>query len=262
MRFAQLRQCIVLSMALCAAGTTIHAQQAVNQPPTAPQAAQPERFEVASIRPSHPDPEHIAVNRPGSAYFRDHHVPLTVVIAQAYLVDSSHIKALEWMTDQCYDIDAKAEGDAPRSNEQFAPMLRQMLEEHLHMKAHRVTHEQSGYALVAAKTGAKLQPADEKSTSGKGIFILKDRLSMPSASLQTLASLLAHMLDAPIVDRTSIAGNYVFDLSFAPINDENSTKPSLVTALEEQFGLKLVPEKNIPIDELVVDSADRTPTEN
>jgi uncharacterized protein (TIGR03435 family) len=46
------------------------------------------------------------------------------------------------------------------------------------------------------------------------------------------------------------------------MDDANSTKPSLTTALEEQFGLKLASEKNIPVDEVVVDSADRTPTEN
>lgn len=262
MRFAQFRQRFVFAMALCSTSTVVYAQQAVNQPTTTPPAVQSEHFEVATIRLNHPDPEHVLVNPPGSAYFRDHNVPLAMVITQAYRVDSDRVRAPEWMKDQCYDIEAKAEGDAPRSSEQFAPMLRQLLEERLHLKAHRETKEQSGYALVVAKNGARLTPVDGKNAQGRGAYILKDRFSMPSASLATLAALLAHFLGRPVADRTNIAGNYAFDLGFAPINEENASKPSLVTALEERYGLRLVPEKGIPVEVLIVDSADRTPTEN
>jgi uncharacterized protein (TIGR03435 family) len=263
MRFAQLRQRVVLSMALCAAGTSIHAQQAANHPATTPQAAQPERFEVASIRPSHADPKHARNNKPGSARYSARNVPLRILIAEAYDVDSDHIRSPHWIEEQYYDIEAKAEGDAPRTHKQFAPMLRQLLEERFHMSAHHETIYKAGYALVIAKGGPTLKAVDPKlSDREKNYYISRGNIHLPGASLDSFAGILGLTLGKPATNKTGIAGNYFFNLEFAPINDENSTKPSLVTALEEQFGLKLVPEKNIPIDELVVDSADRTPTEN
>lgn len=265
MRFAQRGRAVVFSMVLCtlfAVGRTSFAQQTIEQPATAPQTAQPERFEVASIRPSHPAPEQFALNKAGSAHYSARNVPLNILIAQAYDVDSDHIKSPPWMEEQYYDIEAKAEGDAPRTYKQFGPMLRQLLEERFHMKAHHETIYKAGYALVVAKGGSMLKSADKKSAASKENFILKDRLMMPDASLDSFAGILGHMLGKPTIDKTGIAGNYFFNIEFAPINDENSAKPSLVTALEEEFGLKLVPEKNIPVEVLVVDSADRTPTEN
>jgi uncharacterized protein (TIGR03435 family) len=64
-----------------------------------------------------------------------------------------------------------------------------------------------------------------------------------------------------VVDRTGLTGTYDFTLSYAPANDPNSSLPDFFTALQEQLGLKLQPQK-IPVDFLVIDHTDRVPTEN
>jgi uncharacterized protein (TIGR03435 family) len=38
--------------------------------------------------------------------------------------------------------------------------------------------------------------------------------------------------------------------------------PSLLNALEKQLGLKLVKTRNVPVDIIVIDHADKVPTEN
>jgi uncharacterized protein (TIGR03435 family) len=46
-----------------------------------------------------------------------------------------------------------------------------------------------------------------------------------------------------------------------PQNDPKSDLPDLFTAVQEQLGLKLESQK-VPVDYLVIDHLERTPTEN
>jgi uncharacterized protein (TIGR03435 family) len=65
-----------------------------------------------------------------------------------------------------------------------------------------------------------------------------------------------------VIDRTGLAGEFNFELEFAPFDSESpadSTAPSLFTALQE-LGLRLETTK-APLDALVIDHAER-PSEN
>jgi uncharacterized protein (TIGR03435 family) len=94
--------------------------------------------------------------------------------------------------------------------------------------------------------------------------------------------------DAPrVADRTGLAGVYEFTLEFAggtgiaptsllgslqraqnpdaPVASEplgSGGGPTLFNALEKQLGLRLRKTKDVPVDMLVVDHADKTPTDN
>jgi len=84
---------------------------------------------------------------------------------------------------------------------------------------------------------------------------------------------LANMLSAPIanlgrpvIDKTSLTGEWDFDLAttFAPASPNaaasDNAPPSVFVALQEQLGLKLEPTK-ATVKVLVIDSAEH-PTEN
>ena len=84
---------------------------------------------------------------------------------------------------------------------------------------------------------------------------------------------LARMMTVPagriIVDKTGLTGGYDFDLEFTPDPAAaggqppaaaTDAAPSLFTALEEQLGLKLLPQRG-PVEMLVIDRVER-PTEN
>jgi uncharacterized protein (TIGR03435 family) len=78
----------------------------------------------------------------------------------------------------------------------------------------------------------------------------------------------------PVLDKTGLTGKYDFNLDFtqddrtsadgpspAVDNTAEPGPPDLFTALQQQLGLKLE-EKKGPVDVLVVDRAEKTPSEN
>jgi uncharacterized protein (TIGR03435 family) len=107
-------------------------------------------------------------------------------------------------------------------------------------------------------------------------------------TMQKLASDISNILDAPVTDATGIEGGYDFTLTFTaepksaqgivlsprpPLaspdppagGDEASAPmehPLLRDALREQLGLELRPIKNVPVDVVIIDSANKVPTEN
>jgi uncharacterized protein (TIGR03435 family) len=87
---------------------------------------------------------------------------------------------------------------------------------------------------------------------------------MRGVTMGVLANLLSAQfanLGRPVVDRTSLAGEFDFDLetTFAPASTNpapDAAAPSVFVALQEQLGLKLEPTR-MPVKVLVVDSAER-----
>ena len=61
--------------------------------------------------------------------------------------------------------------------------------------------------------------------------------------------------------RPAVSGTFDFTMEFAPDERDTADKPSLFTALPQQLGLKLEAAKG-PVEVLVIDHADKAPTEN
>jgi len=221
-------------------------------------------FEVASIRLSNSDPVPFdASNEPLSRFpnnrFYSRNLPLTLVLGIAFGVDQRRIDgASAWLSTQNYFIEAKVDGDRQLTKEQMQPLLQNLLAQRLGLKAHLESRLVAGYEMVVAKGGAKLQPT--KGESGFG-SITPNQLSGSKVDAPSLAQFLSYAVHQPVVDKTGLTGSYDIKLSYAPPNDPNSTLPDIFTAVQESLGLKLEPAK-VPVDYLIIDHIDRTPTEN
>ena len=90
---------------------------------------------------------------------------------------------------------------------------------------------------------------------------MADGLRAQNIPMRSLAAMLSHPIGGPVVDKTEIAGNYDFKLSYAPEGATDSTLPSIFTAVQDQLGLKLEPQK-VPVEMLVIDHVEKVPTEN
>ena len=101
------------------------------------------------------------------------------------------------------------------------------------------------------------------------------RLEVRNGTMTALANTLARMLGRPVVDLTALTGRYDFDLEYSS-EDSNGMRMaapsggSLPSAAEpgvsifgsiQQVGLKLDAQK-LPLKAIVVDRAEKTPTEN
>jgi len=156
---------------------------------------------------------------------------------------------------------AKPEGGIKLTREQLRPLLQDLLAQRFHLAVHRETRLVSGYALVVAKLGAKLQP-----TKGGVAPNWRDNFSpsnLKGRNLTTafLAQQLTPVAGLPCVDRTNLTGNYDISVEYNADLEHDSPLPSLFTALQESLGLKLESQR-VPVDFLVIDHIDRAPTEN
>jgi uncharacterized protein (TIGR03435 family) len=71
--------------------------------------------------------------------------------------------------------------------------------------------------------------------------------------MELLAGYVGNRLGRIVLDKTRLSDSYDFTLDWVPDQAPESSAPSLVTALREQLGLRLEPQKN-PMEVLVIDS--------
>ncbi|MEO5926558.1 MAG: TIGR03435 family protein [Bryobacteraceae bacterium] len=165
-----------------------------------------------------------------------------------YEIDDRNWSSLKAET---FDILAKAEGDAVLTRDQFRPLFQALLAERFHLKFHRETKEMSSLALSLAKTGSKLKSSDP---DAKGSMMLKGAtMTINAWSMNQLAQYFSVTQGQPVLDRTGLDGRYDFHLTWS---ETESAYPTLVTALEEQLGLKLEKRRE-PIQMFIVDSVER-----
>ena len=231
----------------------------ISAQPQAPPAPQP-AFEVATVRPSPPNHGYTSISPFGTARFTATNASLAYLIQLAYEIDARNqlTGKPDWLDSTYFDISAKAEDDTQLTYEQVKPLLQQLLQQRFHLVTHTEEKTLPGYALVVAKDGPKLHPS---TTETPYAYIFAGKFRLQNSTMQSFAGVLTNPIGRPIVDKTGIPGNYDFKIDYAPDNATDSPLPSLFTAIEEQLGLKLEPQK-VPIVQVVIDHIDKTPTEN
>jgi uncharacterized protein (TIGR03435 family) len=233
--------------------------------------AQP-AFDAASIRASdqsgNEDP-HIQTS-PGSLTI--HGMSLRFCIQWAYGLQPSQLSGPAWLKDVGFDIVAKAA--QPVGDETLRLMLRTLLTQRFGLKVHTAQKELQLYALTVVTGGPKFQ---ESATQGPPSHAREKggAMAVQRTSMAELAQELSGPLNRPVIDATGLKGRYDFRIDTLPyveaVATSNGIKEDqlgeldltsiLMTALKEQLGLKLEPRKD-KADILVVDQAERVPTEN
>ncbi len=244
-------------------------------------------FEVASIKPSGPNSIRGSDGGPGS---RD---PERYIFGKARLGDliflayglrfEGQISGPGWITDEnsAYDLAVKMPKGTTKAK--FQIMLRNLLSERFKLAVHIQPKEFPVYDLVIAKSGPKLKesgsaPEDDRHIDGfpdlpPGQPAMANTFGTGAmAHLRTRQQTMARFTlfvsnheDRQVIDKTGLTAQYDFMLAYTfggPASSPGDTSaPFLREALEEQLGLKLVDSKAI-FDVIIVDHAERTPTEN
>lgn len=236
-------------------------------------------FEAISVKES--SGTRIPVQWQG-AHFVAGAIPLQTLLAVAYQVPLYQLADLpEWVRTVRYEITAVA-SRAPTASEQRL-FLRALLEERFRILARVETQERPVYAMVMARSDGRLgsglrvssvdcaaiMAARAASNVAPGadprcrVAISAGAYVRDGIPLALLADTISTRLARPVIDRTGLAGVFDIELHFRPPTETTSTdsdEPDLVTALEEQLGLKLESTR-APVQVTVFDRIER-PTPN
>ena len=220
----------------------------------------------------------------------------------AYRVNDYQVLGPDWLATENFDIAAKLPDGATRAQlpEMIQSLLADRFKLVLHrdkkeFPVYALVVAKNGPKLKESPpdSGAEASPGakgtvDINVTAGRGGGVIdlgngssigygRDRLEAKKVTLSALAGAVERLLDRPVVDMTGIGGTYDFSLAYswdelrslvrstsggARELPANAADPgdSIFTSLAA-FGLKLEPRK-APIEVVVVDRIERTPTEN
>jgi uncharacterized protein (TIGR03435 family) len=235
------------------------------------------RFEVASIKPSpatfggyySPQPTRFTTT---SSVFE--------MVRMAYQLPHFRIVGGEdWTRSQRWDVNASITG--PRTPGDLWFMLRNLLTDRFNLRLHREQRPVDVFVLMLVRADGTLgpnvtrvnracpqnpdKPEDRCSTSEAVGTYRSTGLRWEN---KTFVDFLERVAGRPVVDRTGLSGQFDLSLRFNPNIQrppegrtdvslaELEERPTIFTALREQFGLKLEPARE-PVDVIVIDSVQR-----
>jgi uncharacterized protein (TIGR03435 family) len=275
-----------------------HASAQQNDPEKADSLLHSARFEVVSIRPDDPDGHQMRIMFSNGTLLVNG-VTMKRLACLAYGTQDFQMDGgPSWFSSERFAIEAKTDsqlaGELSKLNddERMAisrHMVQGILADRLKLKVRQDSREMSILGIVVDKNGPKIHEAKAGDTypnglkegDGKGragmMRFSHGHLIGQGVKLDSLASILSEQLGQIVQNKTGLAGIYDFTLEWSPeadrpggsrppngegavpISDENAGI-SVYTALKEQLGLRLEPQKN-PIPVYVVEGVER-PSEN
>jgi uncharacterized protein (TIGR03435 family) len=256
---------------------------------------------VKKSAPATPEQFNIGVHIDG-AMVRYSYLPMRSYIRMAYGVKDYQVLGPDWLGTDNYDIAAKLPDGATRSQlpDMLQSLLAERFKLVLHrdtreLPVYALVVGKNGPKLKEsapdpdAGTGPGAKGNVDVAVTvgrgggaidlGKGSFVTygRDRMEAKKVTLTALADWLTRLLDRPAVDMTGIAGTYDFSLEYSLEELRNLLRSSTGGARElpasipdsgtsifaslEAVGLKLE-QRKAPIEVVVVDRIERTPTEN
>jgi uncharacterized protein (TIGR03435 family) len=248
---------------LCGAASP---QRLIAQTPQAVSGPSPS-FDVASIKPSksegQDDTEEDDRNQRIKSLYEG--APLIECMGNAYGVKDYQIIGPKWIKLQRYDINAVG---ANPTNDRMARllMLQNLLADRFQVKLHREVRTLPMLELTVLKKGPRI--GEPKPGSGSSISGNNAGTTFKGASMADLAGSLIRITGLPVVDKTGLTARYDFDLRYSRESQSgvpessgesganDTSAPSIFTALQEQLGLKLKAVKG-PVEVLVIDHVEQ-----
>jgi uncharacterized protein (TIGR03435 family) len=252
-------------------------------------------FDVVSVKPNTSESGMIRVMGRPDGYFANN-VSLKMLIQGAYGIREDLISgAPSWTDSARFDIDAKVAGSDVEALKKLTPeqrrlMLQPLLADRFKLKVHTETKELPVYELVLAKGGSKLKEATPGDTYANGIKgpdgvgrggmmrVGRGQLTAQAVPMSNLANMLSTQLHRTVLDKTGLTGKYDLELNWTPDpgaepmfkgpdsgqhssdTAQDSSGPTIFTALQEQLGLKLQSARG-PVETIVIDHVEM-PSEN
>lgn len=280
---------IPFAVAICVVGLTAGVRLATPQDAATPPSAL-KAFDVVSVHTNHSGTTQTRFDRMATGVTIVN-LPLRAIIQFAYGVSQpSRLAGVpDWVSTERFDIAARG---TVNGVDDFRAMMQALLADRFKLATHTEQRSLPIYNLVLARSDRRLGPSLKPSSLNCAAASRGGRSGQapatPEAStsegcgprpggpgelnvggfpMESFASVLSLMQQRPVVDTTGLTGTYDIHMLFAPepmpgrpVDPVTEGRPSLLTALQEQLGLKLEPGKQQQ-DVLVIDRVSR-PDEN
>ncbi|HEV2135592.1 MAG TPA: TIGR03435 family protein [Terracidiphilus sp.] len=260
-----------LAMIVAQARVTAQAGQAAET------HAVPPQFEVAAIKPARPgDGDHNWDDTADRVSIENYTLRRLISVAYGLKSELQVIGGPKWIDRQAFDLVAKINDadvatmrkmDNRARHEDRNRMLQALLADRFGLKVSRGERSLPVYALVVAKSGAKVAFSKNQNSHSSDLSTYNGRVIATNVSMDDLAhdlGILDEVHDRVVVNRTGLLGIYDFNMNFTRDHGTgippDAKYPGLFTALKEQLGLELKPEK-APVEVIIVESASEPVTD-
>ena len=281
-----MRRSTCAALVAAALFSTAHGAQGPPEPIAAPM-----QFEVVSIKRNTAGAEAGGGmrNLPDGTFVMTNQ-PIRSIILAASPVPAREVAGLpDWVNAERYDVTTKPPAGSTR--EQRAEMMRRLFAERMMLVGRVEERERDTYALVLARSDGRLGPQLKPSTldcsprppstpppqappaftdaqNRCGMAMSVNSIVSGGISMDSLVQSLGGLAGRLVNNRTALQGPYALTLRFAMPRNAGAPAdaaaiddvPEIFTALQEQLGLKLQPEKTL-VPVFVVDHIER-PTGN
>ena len=140
-------------------------------------------FDVTSVKPSQSTEYWATVAPIKNGRLSARSVTVKQLLSMAYKVDAARFSGgPRWLDSDRFDVDAKS--DPPPPEKDLPLMLQSLLADRFHLKLHNESNLASGYALMVARSGAKLRPVEQRDCPADG----KPAPRLPAFDLQAAGS--------------------------------------------------------------------------
>jgi len=234
-------------------------------------AALGQEFEAVSVKPNKSG-SNSSRSRSDLGLFTGTNLSLKSLIISAYNMKDYQVEGPDWMGSERFDITARLPPNLPPNLPQnrdqllaaFGSMMQKMLADRFKLAVHRDQKSFSVYGLTVTKSGIKFK---ETAGGGSRSDSSGSRYEGSNITMVQLADFLSRQMDLPVIDMTGLKATYNVTLDWVAESKDKANEantPAGITlpdALQEQLGLKLENRKT-PIEILIVDHAERVPTED
>jgi uncharacterized protein (TIGR03435 family) len=240
-------------------------------------SVEPPGYEVASIKPNTGNDFRFAFRIEPGGPLAATGITLKRLMMTAYDVQGFRIVGgPDWLVSRRWDVQAKP--DRVVSPDQIRPMLRALLENRFQLRSHLEKRQLPVYELTVDRKGSKVQRVRDGETEAD-VRVGAGLIQLTKATAATLASQLSYALGRPVIDKTSLSGEFDFALEWIPepgedggpataglppgTGDQPASTPdgqSIFTAITEQLGLRLKSGRG-PVEVIVIDDV-QMPTPN
>lgn len=227
--------------------------------------AQSPTFEVATVKLNRSGSGGANFPRLTNGTLAAQNVSLKMMLQSAYGLSSLRITGPDWLDSDRFDLGGKAPQGVPDT--EFMPMLQSLLKERFQLAVHYESREMPVYNLVVAKSGLRILPFDPAHPPPVPPRNGAASMIMGSGTMTQLADQLTGAAGRPVLNKTGLEGRYGYVFTFSPLALQAASGPAdpdpmdVFQSVQQQLGLKLESAKE-SIEILVVDHAERVPTEN